>query len=146
MNNAITDLLDAIIPELATLLSDMRFYLGLCMLIAPLLCMGFGAFYLFKAPNEANHKAGYRTYFGMGSVGAWRYTQKLAGKVWGIVGAALLIVAIVGCIIAGAQPPESSVVTALVIGCIELAGAIGALLFVEISVATHFDGNGSQRK
>lgn len=146
MDNAITDLLDAIVPELSSFLSNLHFYLGLAMLLGPVLCMAFGAFYFFKPPAEANRKAGYRTYFGMGSVAAWRYTQRLAGMVWGIVGAALLIVGIVGCIISGSQAPESSVMTALVIGIIELVCAIGALLFVEITVAAHFDANGNLRK
>ena len=45
-----------------------------------------GLVYLFLTPKEANHYIGYRCYFGMGSVNAWRFTQRLAGIVFGSLG------------------------------------------------------------
>ena len=63
MDNAITDLLAAIIPELGAMLADMRFWLGVAMLIGPILLVLLGAYYYFLAPGEANHKAGFRTHY-----------------------------------------------------------------------------------
>ena len=39
--------------------------------------------------REANYYFGYRCYFGMGSVEAWRFTQRLAGIVLGVLGLVL---------------------------------------------------------
>ena len=54
-----------------------------------LLAMGLA--YLFFAPKEANWYFGYRCYYGMGSVQAWRFTQRFAGAVLGGVGLSLTI-------------------------------------------------------
>ena len=56
----------------------------LCLFLSAILLLGL--IYLFIPPNEANRKAGYRTYFGMGSILAWRFTQRLAGIVLGLTG------------------------------------------------------------
>ena len=83
MENAISKFLDAVIPKIGDLLSNMKFWMGYLMIAGPVLMLLFGAYYFFLSPKEANHKAGYRTYFGMGSVQAWRFTQRLAGVVLG---------------------------------------------------------------
>ena len=72
MENTIADLLDAIIPQLDKLLWNMRLWMAIAMFIGPVIFVGLGLFYRKWAPPEANHKLGYRTYFGMGSVNAWQ--------------------------------------------------------------------------
>lgn len=145
MENAITDLLDALIPNLEKLLGDVRSWLGIAMIIGPVIFIGMGLFYYFLAPPEANHRLGYRTYFGMGSVSAWKYTQKLAGVVWGGVGIVLAVVAIIGCIIMVAQELPKATTTSLTILIIEAVVAVLAFLTVEITVLLRYDMNGSAR-
>lgn len=146
MENAITDLLDALIPNLEKLLGDMRSWLGIAMIIGPVIFIVMGLVYYFLAPPEANHKLGYRTYFGMGSVTAWKYTQKLAGIVWGGLGIILAIVAIIGCVIMVGQELNKATSTALTILIIEAVAAVIAFLTVEITVILRYDMNGSARK
>ena len=146
MENAITDLLDAIIPELGNLMSDIRFWLGAVMVLGPLFALLLGGYYLYLAPKEANHKAGYRTYFGMGSVEAWHYTQKLAGQVFLIAGGVMAVVAIVGCIILAGKETADAVMPSMVILIIQLVVALGAFGFVEVMVARRFDTNGQIRE
>ena len=145
MENAITDLLDAIIPQLDSLVRNMRLWMSLGLFVGPILFIGMGLFYIFLAPPEANHKLGYRTYFGMGSVAAWKFTQKLAGMVWSGVGILLALVAIIGCIIMIAQSPTDATSTAFVIAVIEVTAAFLAFLGVEITVLIKFDINGISR-
>ena len=146
MENAITDLLDAIIPNLEKLLGNIRSWMGVAMIIGPVIFIVMGLVYYFLAPPEANHKLGYRTYFGMGSVTAWKYTQKLAGIVWGGLGIVLAIVAIIGCVIMVGQELSSATSTALTILIIEAVAAVVAFLAVEIIVLMRYDVNGSLRK
>lgn len=146
MENAITDLLDALIPNLEKLMGDMRSWLGIAMIIGPVIFIVMGLVYYFLAPPEANHKLGYRTYFGMGSVTAWKFTQKLAGIVWGGLGIILAIVAIIGCVIMVGQQLSKATTTALTILIIEAVAAVLAFLTVEITVILRYDMNGSARK
>lgn len=146
MDNAITDLLDAIIPELGVMLSDMRFLMGVAMFIGPILLLSLGAYYYYCAPAEANHKAGYRTYYGMGSVAAWKFTQGFAGKVWGILGAALAAVALIGCIIMATQEPENAVMCGLVILLLETVAVIVGYILIETTVSRRFDADGNLKK
>ena len=64
-------------------------------MIGPIVMLAFGLWYYFLPPKEANHKVGFRTWFGMGSVEAWRFTQRLAGVVWSGLGIVLLVMAII---------------------------------------------------
>ena len=146
MENAITDLLDALIPNLEKLMGDMRSWLGIAMIIGPVIFIVMGLVYYFLAPPEANHKLGYRTYFGMGSVTAWKFTQKLAGIVWGGLGIILAIVAIIGCVVMVGQELNKATSTALTILIIEAVAAVLAFLTVEITVILRYDMNGSARK
>lgn len=141
--NKIIELLDAIIPKLDALLGDMRFWMIVAVLIGPILFMGMGAFYYFASPKEANHRLGYRTYFGMGSVQAWNYTQKLAGMVWGGLGAVLTLVAIIVAIVLGGKEPADAMNSALTMLIIEAVCALLAFLAVEILVFVRYDMNGN---
>jgi len=79
----------ALLPDLSSLIGKVEFVTRIAALIGPVVLLVMGLVYLFLSPKEANHHFGYRCYHGMGSVEAWRFTQRLAGILWGILGAAL---------------------------------------------------------
>jgi len=79
----------SLLPDLTTLIGKVEFVTRIAALIGPIVLLVMGLTYLFLSPKEANHYFGYRCYHGMGSVEAWRFTQRLAGIIWGILGAAL---------------------------------------------------------
>ncbi len=98
--NSITALFDKIdftklVPEMDTLLGKLQAIASWALMIGPIVMLIFGLLYYFKPPKEANHKVGFRTWFGMGSVEAWQYTQRLAGVVWCGLGVVLLVMAII---------------------------------------------------
>lgn len=82
----------ALLPDLQAIFSDIRTWVGFALLIGPLALLVIGLLYLLLPPKEANHRMGFRTYFGMGSVAAWRFTQRMAGIIWGGMGLIMLIV------------------------------------------------------
>ena len=89
--------LEDLLPELAPLLEKTALLSRLLMLIGPFIILGMGLYYFLNAPKEANFRSGYRCYFGMGSVEAWRFSQRLAGGIWCLVGLGLAIwMALVG--------------------------------------------------
>jgi hypothetical protein len=87
----------SLIPEINTILGWVELFSRLCVMAAPVITLVLGLWYLLLPPKEANHAAGYRFYFGMGSVEAWRFTQKLAGIVLGAEGLVLSIVMFLIC-------------------------------------------------
>ena len=82
----------ALLPELDTVFGKIELVCRIAVMIGPVLLLLLGLTYLFLAPKEANHYLGYRCYFGMGSVQAWRFTQKLSGIVLGGLGLVLTVV------------------------------------------------------
>ena len=82
----------ALLPELDTVFGKIELVCRIAVMIGPVLLILLGLTYLFLAPKEANHYLGYRCYFGMGSVQAWRFTQKLSGIVLGGLGLVLTVV------------------------------------------------------
>ena len=84
--------LTKLVPPMDTLLDKLQFIAGIALMVGPLVMFVFGLWYLLLPPKEANHSAGFRTWFGMGSVEAWRMTQKIAGITWGICGLALSVI------------------------------------------------------
>ena len=84
--------LEKFIPKLDSLMGLVQWLISLAVRVGPVCILVLGLFYLFIPPKEANRTAGYRTYFGMGSILAWRFTQRLAGIVWGLLGLVLTLV------------------------------------------------------
>ena len=79
----------AFIPEVGSIIGWVELFARVCVMVAPVIMLVLGLIYLLVPPKEANHTLGYRFYFGMGSVEAWRFTQKLAGICWSALGLVL---------------------------------------------------------
>ena len=82
----------ALLPDLSDLFGSLSTLCRFAVMIGPVVLLILGLAYLFFAPREANYYFGYRCYVGMGSVQAWRFTQRMAGMIFGGVGLILTIV------------------------------------------------------
>ena len=82
----------ALLPDLGELFGSLSALCRFAVMIGPVIMLVLGLAYLFLSPREANYYFGYRCYFGMGSVQAWRFTQRIAGILFGGVGLILTIV------------------------------------------------------
>ena len=138
--------LSGVLPDFQGFLGDLRFYIGVILLVGPLTMLALGAWMFFKPITIPTHKAGYRTYFGMGSKAAWRFTQWLAGMVWGGMGVLLSIVMIIVCIALGTMDIHAASSAAITWLIVEAVLAVIAFLAVEIVVAVRYDKNGKARK
>ena len=81
------------IPDLSKVSGWVQWLISLAVRIGPVCILVLGLIYLLIPPKEANHVAGYRTYFGMGSIKAWRFTQRLSGIIMTVTGLLLTIIA-----------------------------------------------------
>ena len=84
--------LATLFPKLDSVFGKITLICRVCVLVGPILLLILGLCYLFLAPKEANYYFGYRCYYGMGSVHAWRFTQRIAGMILGSLGLVLTIV------------------------------------------------------
>ena len=94
---SIKELMDAfdpasLLPQLDTVFEKVLLACRIAVMVGPIILLFMGLVYLFFTPKEANHYIGYRCYYGMGSVQAWRFTQRLAGIVFGGLGLILTVV------------------------------------------------------
>ena len=95
--DGIKEIMDAfdpasLLPELSTITGKIELIARIAVMVGPIVLLVLGLMYLFIAPKEANHYFGYRCYFGMGSIHAWRFTQHLAGLLFTAAGLILTIV------------------------------------------------------
>ena len=84
--------LATLFPKLDSVFGRITLICRVCVLVGPILLLILGLCYLFLAPKEANYYFGYRCYYGMGSVHAWRFTQRIAGMILGGLGLILTVV------------------------------------------------------
>ena len=81
-----------LLPQIDSIFDKITVLCKICVMIGPVLLLILGLCYLLLAPKEANFYFGYRCYYGMGSVHAWRFTQRIAGMVLGGLGLILTLV------------------------------------------------------
>ena len=114
--------------------------------MGPVILALLGLAYLFFSPKEANYHFGYRTYFGMGSVEAWRFTQRLAGIVLSLLGLAMTGIMLV--ISGGFAGMEVTDMVWKALGClgIEAVLALLANLAISLTAMIRFDRRGDLRK
>ena len=136
----------SLLPELEPILGKLAALVRIAVLIGPAMLVIMGLLYLFAAPKEANYHFGYRCYFGMGSVEAWRFTQSLAGIVWTALG---LILGIVMLLISGKFAGMQTMdLLWRGVYCMALEAGLTAVacLLVNLIVAIQFNGKGEFRR
>lgn len=136
----------ALLPDIGTIVGRVQLVCSIAILAAPILMLLMGLAYLLFAPREANYYFGYRTTFGMGSVSAWRHTQKIAGLVFGGIGLILTILMLMMCITFSSR--EAMDMVWLAVKCLVWEGVLGLIAKFSInSIAMYtFDYQGNKRR
>ena len=133
------------LPKLDSVLGWVEFLARLAVLVGPVVILVLGLMYYVSPPKEANYQFGYRFYWGMGSVQAWRFTQRIAGTVWtGLGGLLTLVMLIVGLFYGGMDTLEiaNSAITC-VLWQLVLIGL--SCVFINVVVAKRYDRKGEVR-
>ena len=136
----------ALLPDLGELFGSLATLCRFAVMIGPVVLLILGLAYLFLAPREANYYFGYRCYFGMGSVHAWRFTQRLAGLCLGGLGLALTV--IMAIITAGYGRMDVMDVAWNAVNCLiwEAVLALIATLAINLTAMFFFDAKGDPRR
>lgn len=137
--------LGALLPDIGTVVGLIKLALLLAVMAGPLLLLIFGRMYLKNPPKEANYGLGYRFWWGMASLESWTYTQKLAGKVWSLLGCVLTAVMAVVCIILLFMEPMAMALGAALCLLGELVAVAAACIAINVKVMKKFDKDGYLR-
>ena len=144
---SLLDLLDIAnyLPDLSTFSSGAKLILWVLMLVGPALMLVLGILYFTKPPAEANYSWGFRAYLGMGSVEAWRFTQRVAGLVWMAVGGGMTLLALAAGIFMLIFNAGQAATLAIWAVSIELILVILSWIVINVIVLRKYDKNGNLR-
>ena len=136
----------ALLPSIDSIVGKVQLVCSIAILAAPVIMLLLGLACLLFAPKEANYYFGYRTAFGMGSVSAWRHTQKVAGLIFGGLGLMLTILMLMLCLTLSGRAPMDMVW--LAVKCLLWEGALALIAVFSInSLAMYtYDYNGNKRR
>ena len=135
-----------LVPALPVFLGLMRTLMAFALLAGPVAMLILAALYLFKPAPEANYNFGYRTYYGMGSVEAWQFSQKIAGLAFGGLGAVLTVamLIVILCFIKKTLLQVAIMVTVCLL--IQIILLLAARITVAKLCKKYFDKYGDRRK
>ncbi len=145
--NALLEGLDfeGAMPDLSKLLANLPVVLKWAVLAGPVVVLVLGLIYLLVPPKEANHSLGFRTYFGMGSIEAWRFTQRVAGISLSVLG--LVLTLVMNSITKSFAGMDHFVLCQKAVKCLLWELGLVAVFYLAISLtaAVFFDSRGDRR-
>jgi len=136
----------ALLPDLNEIFGSLATVCRYAVLIGPAVLLLLGLAYLFLAPKEANHYFGYRCYFGMGSIQAWRFTQRFSGVVLGGLGLILTVWMYFASSAFAAMDVTEMVWRAVEYLVIQAILALLANVTINLTAMIRFDRRGEYRK
>ena len=136
----------SLLPDLTSVFGFVTAACRIAVIVGPVILLALGLAYLFLSPKEANYHFGYRCYYGMGSVQAWRYTQRMSGIILGLTGLVLTVVMFFIGNGFAAMDPEAMVWKA--VSCLIWDAVLALLANVAICslAALNFDRKGEYRR
>ena len=126
----------SLLPELDSVFGKIELVCRIAVMVGPVLLIALGLTYLLLSPKEANHHLGYRCYFGMGSVQAWRFTQKFSGVVLGSLG--LILTAVMVFMMMSFRGMEVEAMLWRAVKCLIWEAALALLANLAINAAAFF--------
>ena len=120
-------------------------YMLIVNLLIPFTMIGFGKYFIKKAPEKINGVFGYRTSMSMKNKDTWEFAHKYCGKIWYICGLILLpMTAVCMLLLIGEDKYAIGTRGAIIVG-IQLVILIGSIFPTEKALRKNFDKNGERR-
>lgn len=135
----------SLLPDLEMLFSKLAGIARIAVLVGPAALLILGLIYLFLPPKEANHYLGFRCWWGMSSVEVWRFTQKLAGAVWTVMGLVFSIIALVSGSGYAKMPQDQMLFAALETIILQIIGVVASVILINLLLIVMFNHKGERR-
>ena len=114
-------------------------------LLFPFTMIGFGRYFMKKAPKEINSLFGYRTSMSMKNKDTWEFAHKYCGKVWYVCGMVMLPITVICMLLVIGENKDCVGSIGGIINGVQLIPLIGAIIPTEIALRKNFDKNGTRR-
>ncbi len=136
----------SLLPDLTSVVGKIEFLMRIAVLVGPIVLLVMGLLYLIASPKEANYYLGYRCFYGMGSVGAWRFSQRLAGVIFTLLGLGLTAVMVL--VSSGFRDQGIVETTWSAVRCLlwQVGLAAAGCLVINLTVAVFYNRKGERRK
>lgn len=134
-----------LLPPPESFVRDLELIMRVAVMAGPLILLGLGLLFYLAPPKEANHSLGFRTYWGMGSVEAWQFTQQLAGMFYSVLGVGLTAIMSLLCNAFRFMSAMAMANTAIICVLVELILILGVWIYINRKVRKTFDKDGNRR-
>ena len=114
-------------------------------LMIPLTMLGFGRYFLKKAPKEINMIFGYRTAMSMKNRETWEFAHQYCGRIWYVCGWILLPVTVVSLLFTLGKGEDCVGSVGGIVCMVQMIPLIGSIFPTEIALHKHFDKDGKRR-
>ena len=114
-------------------------------LLLPLTMIGFGRYFIKKAPKEINAVFGYRTTMSMKNRETWEFAHKYCGKIWYVCGLIMLPITVLFLLLTIGKNEDYIGTVGEIIAMVQLIPLIGSIFPTEIALKKNFDENGKRR-
>ena len=122
-----------------------KIFMFIMLLLIPAVMVGFGAYFMKRAPKKINYVFGYRTARSMKNEDTWKFAHNFIGKLWLVCGALLLVVGTALFFIFTANKNENAVsIASLVILGVQLLVLMCSIIPTECALKKTFDENGNK--
>lgn len=124
-----------------------KIFLFIMLLLVPAVMVGFGAYFMRRAPKKINYVFGYRTARSMKNEDTWKFAHKLIGKIWLVCGTLLLVGGVVFFFVfASGKDENAASIASLVILGVQLLVLMCSIIPTEIALKKTFDENGNRKE
>lgn len=121
-------------------------YMLIMDLLVPATMIGFGRYFMKKAPKEINAVFGYRTSMSMKNHETWEFAHKYCGKIWYIGGWILVPVTVIPMtVFFGEETDMISEAGGIILG-IQMVLLVGSIFPTERALRKTFDKNGKRKE
>ena len=121
-------------------------FMLVCNLLIPLTMIGFGSYFVNRAPKEINMIFGYRTSMSMKNKDTWIFAHHYCGKLWRLMGWILLGISIIAMLfVIGKEIDTVGIFSLIVIVLQSVIFLIVSIFPTEIALKKNFDKNGERK-
>ena len=114
--------------------------------LIPVTMMGFGRYFMKKAPREINPLFGYRTPMSMKNRDTWVFAHRYCGKLWWTCGLALLPVTAVSLLLVLGRTADVVGTVGGAVCLLQIIPLAGVIIPTERALKKTFDQNGRRRQ
>lgn len=114
-------------------------------MLFPAIMLIFGKVFLKSAPKEINYAYGYRTSMSMKSKETWSFAHKFIGKLWLMIGIALLPINLIPLILCIGKGESVIGNIGMILCFIDLIALVVPIIPTEIALRKSFDKDGNKK-